>query len=63
MRCIGVILTELGFTVEIVGDRIRARFQKYPRLDVLSRLDELGRLLLMPRQKEMHMTSDAPLHG
>lgn len=63
VRCIGVILTELGFTVEIVGDRIRARYQKYPRLDVLSRLDQLGRLLIMTRQMDMLMTSDAAVHG
>ena len=63
VRCIGVILAELGFTVEIVGDRIRARYQKYPRLDVLSRLDQLGRLLIMTRQMDMLMTSDAAVHG
>ena len=63
VRCIGVILTELGFTVEIVGDRIRARYQKYPRLDILSRLDQLGRLLIMTRQMDMLMTSDAAVHG
>ena len=31
VRCIGLILKELGFTVEITGDRLRARYQKYPR--------------------------------
>ena len=63
VRCIGIILTELGFTVEVVGDRIRARYQKYPRLEILSRLDQLGRLLIMTRQMDMLMTSDAAVHG
>ena len=34
-----------------------------PRLDVLSRLDQLGRLLIMTRQMDMLMTSDAAVHG
>ncbi|WP_165174477.1 PEP/pyruvate-binding domain-containing protein [Desulfovibrio sp. ZJ369] len=58
VRCIGLILTELGFTVVVNGDRIRARYQKYPKLELLSRLDQLGRLLIMTRQMDMLMVDD-----
>ena len=59
MRCIGCILTELGFTVSVLGDRIQARYQKYPRDNMLPRLDQIGRLLIMTRQMDMLMTSEA----
>lgn len=57
-RCIGLILGELGFTVEVSHDRIRARFQKYPRLETAARLDQLGRLLIMTRQMDMLMVNE-----
>ncbi len=63
VRCIGLILSELGFTVDVVGDRIRARFQKYPRLELCSRLDQLGRLLIMTRQMDMLMVNEAAVAG
>lgn len=58
-RCIGLILNELGFTIDVLHDRVRARFQKYPKLEVCSRLDQLGRLLIMTRQMDMLMVSEA----
>ena len=58
VRCIGLILKELGFTVEITGDRLRARYQKYPRHELCARLDQLGRLLIMTRQMDMLMVDD-----
>lgn len=58
VRCIGLILKELGFTVEVTGDRIRARYQKYPKFELTSRLDQLGRLLIMTRQMDMLMVDD-----
>lgn len=57
-RCIGLILGELGFTVEQNHDRIRARFQKYRALETASRLDQLGRLLIMTRQMDMLMVNE-----
>lgn len=57
-RCIGLILDELGFTVEQSHDRIRARFQKYPASENASRLDQLGRLLIMTRQMDMLMVNE-----
>lgn len=57
-RCIGIILDELGFTVEQSHDRIRARFQKYPVAENAVRLDQLGRLLIMTRQMDMLMVNE-----
>lgn len=57
-RCIALILSELGFTVEQSHDRIRARFQKYPAFETASRLDQLGRLLIMTRQMDMLMVDE-----
>lgn len=58
VRCIGLILKELGFRVSIIADRVQARYQKYPRDQIASRLDQLGRLLIMTRQMDMLMTSE-----
>ncbi|MBO4312661.1 MAG: pyruvate, phosphate dikinase [Desulfovibrio sp.] len=58
VRCIGMILTSLGFNVEIVGDRLRARYQKYPRGEMLDRLTQIGRLLIMTRQMDMLMVDE-----
>ena len=58
-RCIGLILSELGFTIDVLHDRVRARFQKYPKLEICSHLDQLGRLLIMTRQMDMLMVSEA----
>lgn len=59
VRCIGLILQSLGFTVEITGDRLRARYQKYPKSEMRTRLDQLGRLLIMTRQMDMLMVDEA----
>lgn len=58
VRCIGEILSALDFRVDILGDRIQARFQKYPREAIEQRLDQLGRLLIVTRQMDMLMTSE-----
>ncbi len=57
-RCIGIILDELGFRLEVSHDRVQARFQKYVREEVLKRLDQLGRLLIMTRQMDMLMVNE-----
>lgn len=59
VNCIGLILRELDFTVELTGDRIRARYQKYPKPELYTRLDQLGRLLIMTRQMDMLMVNEA----
>ena len=58
VRCIGLILQNLGFTVDVVMDRVQARIQKYPRADMENRLDQLGRLLIMTRQMDMLMVNE-----
>jgi pyruvate,water dikinase len=54
-RAIGLILKELGFSVEVMGDRVDAKFQKYPSEDIEDKLDQVGRLLLFTRQMDMLM--------
>jgi pyruvate,water dikinase len=58
-RAIAQILKELGFTVEVMGDRVDAKFQKYPQEDIEEKLDQVGRLLLFTRQMDMLMHSEA----
>lgn len=57
-RCIGLILGELGFSVDVNHDRIQARFQKYPQPEISDRLIQLGRLLIMTRQMDMLMVNE-----
>jgi len=37
----------------------QARFQKYTQEEIQDRLDQLGRLLIVTRQMDMLMTSEA----
>lgn len=57
-RCIGHILSELGFTVDVWHDRVRAGLQKFARNEILSRLNQIGRLLIVTRQMDMLMVDD-----
>lgn len=58
VRCIALILTRLGFTAEVRGDMVQAKFQKYPAEETRSRLDQLGRLLIVTRQMDMLMVNE-----
>ncbi len=58
VRCIAEILRRLGFTTEVRGDMTQARFQKYSQDETRSRLDQLGRLLIVTRQMDMLMTTE-----
>jgi len=58
-RSIGLILEELGFAVEVTGDRVNARFQKYECAMITEKLDFMGRLLQFTRQMDMLMRSEA----
>lgn len=60
-RCIALILERLGFTTDVRGDMSQARFMKYSTAETASRLDQLGRLLMVTRQMDMLMTSDAAI--
>lgn len=57
-RCIGLILSELGFTVDVWHDCVRARLQKYVKSEILSHLNQIGRLLIVTRQMDMLMVND-----
>jgi len=59
VRCIAEILRRLGFTTDVRGDMTQARFQKFSREETRERLDQLGRLLIVTRQMDMLMTSEA----
>ena len=59
VRSIGRILEELGFLVDVTGDRVAARFQRYERDVIQERLDTMGRLLQFTRQMDMLMRSEA----
>jgi pyruvate,water dikinase len=59
VRCIAEILDRLGFVTQVRGDMTQARFQKYTQEETLERLDQLGRLLIVTRQMDMLMTSEA----
>lgn len=59
VRAIALILQGLGFTVEVVADRVSARIQKLEARDIEPRLEAMGRLLIFTRQMDMLMHSDA----
>lgn len=59
VRCIGMILQELGFHVEVDGDRVTARVQKYEQPVMEEKLDRIGRLLIFTRQMDMLMNTEA----
>lgn len=58
-RAIAKILEALGFTVEVKGDRVDARFQRYDQPSTEDKLEVLGRLLQFTRQMDMLMASEA----
>jgi pyruvate,water dikinase len=45
--------------VNVKGDRVDARFQKYEQSVIEEKLDSLGRLLQFTRQMDMLMQSEA----
>jgi pyruvate, water dikinase len=58
VRAISLILDREGFKVNVKGDKVDARLQKYPKSYIGSRMDILGRLLIFTRQLDMLMTSE-----
>ncbi len=63
VRAIAQILKELEFTVEVQGDRVDARFQKYEGGVIEEKLDLVGRLLIFTRQMDMLMNSESSVEG
>ena len=60
-KAIALILEALGFTVQLSGDSLLSRFQKYETATIEDRLDQLGRLLQVTRQLDMLMDNDAAI--
>lgn len=58
IRAIALVLEDLGFTVDIQGDMVKARFSKHPKESIEERLDQLGRLLQVTRQMDMLMAGE-----
>jgi pyruvate, water dikinase len=58
IRLIAIILERLGFTMEIFGDVIRARFRRHPASEMEDRLNLVGRLMAYVRQMDMLMKDD-----
>ena len=59
VRAIAIVLMGLDFSVEVKGDRVDARLQKYESPVIQAKLDLIGRLLIFTRQMDMLMTSEA----
>ena len=59
VRAIAIVLMGLDFSVEVKGDRVDARLQKYESPVIQAKLDLVGRLLIFTRQMDMLMTSEA----
>ena len=58
VRSIGAILAAQEFQVEVNGDRLYARFLKYPQEIIEAKLEMVGRLLQFTRQMDMLMHSE-----
>jgi pyruvate,water dikinase len=58
VRAISLILAKEGYKVNVKGDKVDARLQKYPKACLMERLDSLGRLLIFTRQMDMLMASE-----
>ena len=54
-RIIAAILDALGFLVEVRGDRVDARYDKYEAALIREKLDAVGRMLQFTRQMDMLM--------
>ncbi|MGI6656180.1 MAG: PEP/pyruvate-binding domain-containing protein [Desulfobulbus sp.] len=61
VRAISLILTNEGFNVNVKGDQVSARIQKYPNSFIELKMDMLGKLLIFTRQLDMLMTSESTI--
>ena len=57
-RAIAAVLAAQEFQVEVNGDRLYARFLKYPREMIEAKLEMIGRLLQFTRQMDMLMNTE-----
>lgn len=58
-RAIAIIFDSLGFMVEVREDRLDARYYKFEKLIIESKLEIIGRMLQFTRQMDMLMHSEA----
>ena len=57
-RTIAAILDALGFSVEVRGDRVDGRYDKYEAALIREKLDAVGRMLQFTRQMDMLMQTE-----
>jgi pyruvate,water dikinase len=62
-RVIATILDALGFVVEVCGDGVNARYDKYEAALILEKLDKVGRMLQFTRQMDMLMRSEGSVEA
>jgi pyruvate,water dikinase len=62
-RAIAAILDDLGFSVEVKGDRVSARLEKHDRFFMEEKLEMVGRLLQFTRQMDMLMADEASVRS
>jgi pyruvate,water dikinase len=61
-RLIQKVMTNMGFWVQVRGDRVTARFSKHPADQIVEKLDYLGRLLQFTRQMDMLMHTESSVN-
>ena len=63
VRAIALVLLGLGFAVDVKGDRVDARLQKYAGQVIEEKMELMGRLLNFTRQLDMLMTSEVSVEA
>jgi pyruvate,water dikinase len=63
VRAIAIALVGLDFSVDVKGDRVDARLQKYEAPVIEEKLDQIGRLLHFTRQMDMLMVSEVSVEA
>ncbi|HAY22431.1 MAG TPA: phosphoenolpyruvate synthase, partial [Desulfobacterales bacterium] len=58
-RLLSLILSDLGFKSQAVGDMVRARLVKYSLMETEEILESVGNLLAFSRQLDLALSSDA----
>jgi len=58
-RTIAKVLQSLDFGIDVMGDRVNAKYLKHEMHHIKDKLDMLGRLLQFTRQMDMLMTHEA----
>ena len=62
-RVVATILDALGFVVEVRGDRVDARYDKYEAALMQEKLDAVGRMLQFTRQMDMLMRCEGSVEA